>query len=82
MSRYAYLGDYWYTGTHWGWGGCAYASYIYDEVPDRVASACSMPDGYCTTAGESVCVPTTEEDQYAYTLWQVEKMTSTIEGIF
>ncbi len=83
MSRYAYLGDYWYTGTHWDWGGCAYATYIYpDGVPDRVQTACSEPDGTCTIAGEAACVPTNDDDKNAYTVWQVEKMANTIEGIF
>lgn len=83
MSRYAYLGDYWYTGTNWGWGGCAYASYIYpDGVPTRVQNACSKPDGTCTIAHEAACVPTTEEDRYAYTVWQVQKMASAAESIF
>lgn len=83
MSRYAYLGDYWYTGVHWGWGGCAYASYIYpDGVPDRVTDACSKPDGTCTTAGESACVPTTQEDRDAYTNWQVSKMAQSAAQVF
>ena len=83
MSRYANLGDYWYTGVHWAWGGCVYATYIYpDGVPTRVQEACSKPDGTCTLEHEAACVPTNEKDQNAYTLWQVEKMVSVAESIF
>lgn len=83
MSRYSYLGDYWYTGVHWGWGGCAYAQYIYpDGVPERVATACAKPDGTCTTAGEAACVPTTQEDKDAYTAWQVYKYADVLQKIF
>lgn len=83
MSRYAYLGDYWYTGSHSDWGGCYYAPYIYpDGVPERVQTACAQADGVCTIAAESACVPTTQEDKDAYTRWQVEKMASVMEKVF
>ena len=46
MSKYAFLGQYWYTGVHWGWGGCAYAKYIYpDGIPDRVTKHVLMKMG-------------------------------------
>ena len=83
MSKYAYLGDYWYTGKHWSLGGCAYADYIYpDGLPDRVSHACSYPDGYCSKYNTSKCIPTTLEDKNAYTAWQVSKMNDVITNIF
>ncbi len=83
MSRYAYIGKYWYTGEHPGLGGCYYAEYIYpDGVPSRVTAACNHPDGYCSAENTANCVPTTEEDQAAYTAWQAGKMAKTMEGIF
>lgn len=83
MSRYAYLGDYWYTGSHPGLGGCYYAEYIYpDGVPSRVTAACSQPDDYCTANNTANCVPTTQEDRDAYTAYQVGIMAKTMERIF
>jgi len=83
MSRYAYLGDYWYTGEHPGLGGCYYAEYIYPEgVPSRVVAACAHPDGYCSKDNTANCVPTTQEDKDAYASYQVRIMAKTIERIF
>ncbi|HBA37389.1 MAG TPA: hypothetical protein DCY94_01570 [Firmicutes bacterium] len=90
MSKYAYLGDYWYTvaytnngNINWGIGGCAYANYIYpDGIPDRVSSACNVPTGTCTTQSTAKCVPTTQEDRELYTKWQVSGMETVIKGIF
>ena len=83
MSRYAYLGDYWYTGNHSGLGGCYYAEYIYPEgVPLRIQEACAKPDGYCGKNNTANCLPTTEEDRQAYTNWQVRNMAQTIDKIF
>ena len=83
MSKYAYLGDYWYTGTNWGLGGCAYASYIYPSgIPERVSNACSKPANYCTRNSTANCTPTTEEDKSAYTAWQVQKMATVVSNIF
>ncbi len=83
MSKYSYIGAYWYTGIHWGLGGCAYAEHIYpDGIPDRVREACSHPDGYCSKENTANCVPTTEEDQNMYSAWQVSKMAKTINNVF
>jgi len=83
MSRYAYIGDYWYTGTHWDWGGCAYAEHIYpDALPDRVREACAHEDGYCSINDTKNCEPTTEADQEAYARWQVSKMAHVRNKIF
>ncbi len=83
MSKYAFLGQYWYTGVHWGWGGCAYAKYIYpDGIPDRVTKACAHEDGYCSINNTANCEETTEEDRMAYTNYQVRKMANMIALVF
>lgn len=82
MSRYAYLGDYWYNPGSWATGGCVYASAIYgNNIPERVRNACA-PGKTCTTAGGDDCVPTTEEDKQAYLAFQAQAMVSARKKIF
>lgn len=82
MSRYAYLGDYWYNPGSWGTGGCVYASAIYgSNIPEHVRNACA-PGKTCTTAGGGDCVPTTEEDKQAYLVYQSQSMVSARKKIF
>jgi hypothetical protein len=71
MSNYSYIGDYWYNPGSSSKGGCYYANYIYTEsnMPSRVSTACKTGN----TCSGSNCVKTTDEDQKAYTTWQVEK---------
>lgn len=83
MSKYTYLGDYWYTGKNWGLGGCAYAELIYpDGMPDRVKNACNHEDDYCTKDNTSRCTPTTEEDKSAFASYQASKMAKRIKAVF
>lgn len=81
MSKYAYIGKYWYNPGSWSTGGCVYAEYIYDEIPARVKEACSSSHP-CTTAHESTCVATTAEDQEAYAHYQVQTMVKARKTIF
>lgn len=78
MSKYAYIGKYWYTldtNDPDGDGGCYYAPYIYpDNMPARVKTACAAGAPSCVMNGDtSGCTPTTDEDQKAYATWQVKK---------
>ena len=70
MSRYSYIGDYWYNPGSAGKGGCYYAYEIYNEsnIPSRVATACKKGN----TCSGSSCTETTEADQQAYATYQVE----------
>lgn len=88
MSRYAYIGDYWYSVQHtssgainWGIGGCAYKDAIYNPVPDRVQNACSTYT-LCTPSITTNCVATNDEDQMAYATWQVNGMLEIRNSIF
>ena len=80
MSKYAYIGDYWYNPGGSASGGCYYAEYIYTEtnMPSRVKNACATGK----ECSGSSCVATTTADQLAYSTWQVEKMASIRESIF
>ena len=80
MSKYAYIGKYWYNPGSAGKGGCYYHKIIYpDGIPERVKTACS--DKYKGCSG-SKCVKTTTEDQQAYAKWQVNKMAEHREKVF
>ena len=86
MSKYAYIGQYWYNPGGSGVGGCYYYPYIKEYLtPSRsstVASACSTTASKCSTGGGSGCVKTTSEDQLAYSKWQVFKMAGSRQTIF
>lgn len=69
-NTYSYIGDYWYNPGDSGMGGCYYASYIYDPVPDRVKDACAKGK----ECSGSSCVPTNKEDQEAYANYLVKVM--------
>lgn len=75
MSKYAYIGKYWYNPGDSGTGGCYYAPYIYtpENMPIRVSNACSSSAPACSVGNKANCVETTDEDQTAYANWQVEK---------
>ena len=75
MSKYAYIGKYWYNPGDSGTGGCYYAPHIYtpENMPIRVSNACSSSAPACSVGNKSNCVETTDEDQTAYANWQVEK---------
>lgn len=87
MSKYAYIGKFWYnTGKNeWGLGGCTYFNYISQYMtPERanfVSNVCNSGI-LCYKEGGSGCTPTTEEDQYAYTLYQIRHMVELRSKMF
>lgn len=88
MSKYAYIGKYWYNGdyTSSSLGGCYYYSYIKQYMsPDRakeVEDACYNSPNMCSKSGGSGCLATNTEDQQAYSMWQVSNMANLGSGIF
>lgn len=82
MRKYAYIGDYWYNPGNAGSGGCYYFPYIKKYMSStrisEVESACSSSN----TCSGSSCLKTNNDDQLAYSLWQVEKMASQRNTIF
>lgn len=75
MSKYAYIGAYWYNPGASDLGGCYYASHIYTEsnMPASVKNACSSTAPKCTKEDTTNCTKTTAEDQNAYAKWQVQR---------
>lgn len=72
MMKYAYIGDYWINPGGSDNGGCHYYPYINGYMS---TSRSNIVAGYCSAGKEcsgSNCGKTTEEDQIAYSKWQVE----------
>lgn len=76
MSKYAYIGDYWYSGSS-GSGGCYYYQYIKDFMQEdrarTVGAWCPQGCNSCRT---------NDEDQRAYASYQVKRMAEQINLIF
>ena len=85
MSKYAYIGSYWYNPGGSATGGCHYFEYIKEYMSTsraaEVEKICSS-DKVCTTSGGDNCVATTEEDQLAYAKYQVSKMSEVRKNVF
>lgn len=75
MSKYAYIGKYWYRPGTWSIGGCIYFPYIKKYMSSARQSAVTSICGKstsCTLSGGD-CTSTTSEDQTAYATWQVKE---------
>lgn len=85
MSKYAYIGEYWYNPGGSGVGGCYYYPYINkymsSEHSNVVANACAQGKS-CSKGNSGSCLKTTQEDQDAYTHYQSEKMLKLRGQIF
>ena len=85
MSRYAYIGSYWYNPGGSGIGGCYYFDYIKEYMTparaNEIESVCNSSN-YCDTSGGPNCVATTEEDQAAYAKYQVANMAEMRKTVF
>lgn len=82
MKKYTYIGSYWYNPGDSGAGGCYYYPYIKKYMSaqraNEVAGACQSGK----TCEGSSCLKTNDEDQLAYSMWQVEKMASQRNTMF
>ena len=85
MSRYAYIGSYWYNPGGSGTGGCYYFDYIKEYMTparaNEIENVCNSSN-YCDTSGGPNCVATTEEDQAAYAKYQVANMAEMRKTVF
>lgn len=87
MSKYAYIGSYWYKNMSGGSskGGCYYYEYIKQFMDSsratEVEQICGSSNN-CNFDGSGNCVATTDADQLAYAKWQVYKMAGSRERIF
>ena len=85
LSKYVYIGKFWYNPGSASVGGCYYFPYIKQYMsPQRsntVSYICNKSSKCAIGGGD--CIPTIDEDQRAYSTWQVEKkMTPTIRNVF
>ncbi len=84
MSRFAYIGHYWYNPGSSADGGCYYYPYIKEYMsPSRASEVERICNGSsCSTAGGNGCKETTDEDQKAYATWQVQKLVEVRKNVF
>ena len=77
QRKYAYIGAYWYNPGNSSAGGCYYYPYIKKYLSearaDEVGNACASGKS-CNTNGVGDCLKSTDEDQDAYTRYQIESM--------
>ena len=85
MSRYAYIGSYWYNPGSSAVGGCYYLPYIKEYMSSsrasQVENACNSGNT-CGLSGGANCLATTDEDQEAYTKYQVSVMSDLRKTVF
>ena len=84
MSKYAYIGDYWFNPGSWSDGGCAYFSYIkpyLQSSQDRISQIESACRSGNTCSGSS-CLATDANDQLAYGQYQCIGMNQLYKKIY
>ena len=82
QKKYSYIGANWYNPGGSGVGGCYYFPYIKKYMSESRASeveAACDPSAKCEG---TACLKTTDEDQNAYTRWQIEKSLQARATIF
>lgn len=85
MSKYAYLGDFWFNPGNSGDGGCYFFSSIKKYMTaDRVSTVetyCAAGKS-CKKGGKGECLATTDEDKKAYTKYLCEDMDKTFKDVY
>ncbi len=76
MQKYAYIGSYWYNPGNAGSGGCYYYPYIKKYMSSSRSSEVETACNSANVCSGSNCMKTTDEDQLAYSMWQVEQMAN------
>lgn len=74
QRKYAYIGSNWYNPGGPGVGGCYYFPYIKKYMSEERASEVEGACASGATCSGPQCLPTTDEDQDAYTRYQIESM--------
>ena len=82
MQKYAYIGSYWYNPGNAGSGGCYYYPYIKKYMSASRSSEVETACNSSNVCSGSNCMKTTDEDQLAYSMWQVEQMANQRNTIF
>ncbi len=81
MTRYAYIGNYWFNPGSSGLGGCYYFPYVSEYMSENRAAVVANACNGASCSG-SACLATTAEDQSAYTDYQVSIMSDMRTAIF
>ena len=82
LKKYAYIGSYWYNPGNAGSGGCYYFPYIKKYMSSSRANEVSIACQSSNACQGSSCLKTNDEDQLAYSMWQVEKMANQRNSMF
>lgn len=80
--KYTYIGSNWFNPGSSSRGGCYYFPYIRKYMSEQRASEVEKACQSNATCDGSSCLPTTEEDQSAYTRYQIEGMVSSRTKVF
>lgn len=82
LGKYAYIGDYWYNPGSSGSGGCYYYTSVKKYLSDSRAKKVEPHCAKGALCSGSSCLPTTDEDQLAYTRYQSESMVNAGNVVF
>lgn len=81
-SKYAYIGSYWFNPGSSSAGGCHYFEYVKKYLSSERANVVAK---YCAKGKRctgSNCLATTDEDQNAYKMYQIQRMVEERNNIF
>ena len=80
--KYAYIGSNWFNPGSSSKGGCYYFPYVKKYLSESRASEVEDACQSGKTCDGSNCLPTTDEDQSAYTRYQIESMLNSRASVF
>ena len=80
--KYTYIGAYWYNPGSWSQGGCKYFPYVKKYLSESRASDVEQACAEGKTCSGGSCLKTTDEDQSAYTRYQIESMLQKRANVF
>ena len=81
-KHYAFIGKYWFNPGGSGSGGCYYFPYIKKYMSSSRASTVEKACDKNNTCSGSSCVSTNDEDQLAYSKYQIEATANARKTIF
>ena len=82
QRKYSYIGSNWFNPGGPGSGGCYYFPYLKKYLSESRASEVENACTSGATCSGTLCLPTTDEDQDAYTRYQIESMLNARGKIF
>lgn len=82
MGRYAYIGHNWYNPGSSSDGGCYYYPYIKKYMSSNRILTVDVACSDSRRCSGTMCEATNDEDQLAYSKWQVSKMVDVGNNVF